>query len=145
MELKKLTSDDRKILATGKLLAYCDDKIIIEPPCHAESIFNMFYSFMHTGFSKNGETPLEKLQSEFPNIGENELMELIKYFKQVEYYCDLVCCAFAGIYPYVVIPKNDEAREDIERVVHACSQRYPWLKPEYIKDYLVGVTAMCNR
>ena len=58
MELNKLTSDDRKILATGKLLAYCDDKIIIEPPCHAESIFNMFYSFMHTGFSKNGETTL---------------------------------------------------------------------------------------
>ena len=36
MDLDKLTNEEEKILATGKLLAYCDDRIIIEPPCYAE-------------------------------------------------------------------------------------------------------------
>ena len=30
MDLDKLTNEEEKILATGKLLAYCDDRIIIE-------------------------------------------------------------------------------------------------------------------
>ena len=40
MDLDKLTNEEEKILATGKLLAYCDDRIIIEPPCYAEIILD---------------------------------------------------------------------------------------------------------
>lgn len=106
MDLDKLTNEEEKILATGKLLAYCDDRIIIEPPCYAEIILDLFASFNNTGNNRNGETPLEKLQNDFPNIGENELLDLMVYFKQVKEYCALVCCAYAQKYPYPVCSKN---------------------------------------
>ena len=106
MNLNRLTNEEEKILATGKLLAYCGDRIIIEPPCHAEKILDFFTSFNQTKYSRNGETPLEKLQNDFPNIGENELLDLIEYFKQVKHYLDLVCCAYAQKYPYPVSRKN---------------------------------------
>lgn len=146
MNLSNLTKEEKKILATGKLLAYCDDTITIEPPCYAEMIFDLFNSFWYTGYSRNGETPLEKLQNDFPNIGENELIDLIDYFKHVEDYCSRVCCAYAMKYPYpVVSKKNKEEREDFGRVVKACRKRYPWLKEEWIGSYLYGVVAMCIR
>ena len=66
MNLNKLTNEEEKILATGKLLAYCNDRIIIEPPCHVEIILDLFTSFNRAGNSRNGETPLEKLQNDFP-------------------------------------------------------------------------------
>lgn len=73
MDLDKLTNEEEKILATGKLLAYCDDRIIIEPPCYAEIIFDLFTSFNNTGNSRNGETPLEKLQNDFPRSGKHQI------------------------------------------------------------------------
>lgn len=146
MNLNRLTNEENKILATGKLLAYCDDRIIIEPPCHAEIILDFFTSFNQTEYSRNGETPLEKLQNDFPNIGENELLDLIEYFKQVKDYLDLVCCAYAQKYPYPVCSKkSNEEQEDVEKVVKACRQRYPWLEQEYIESYLIGVVYMCIR
>ena len=145
MDLNQLTKEEEKILATGKLLAYCNDRIIIEPPCHAEIILDLF-SFNHTGNSRNGETPLEKLQNDFPNIEENELLDLIAYFKQVKDYCDLVCCAYAQKYPYPVCSKKtNEEQEDVGQVVKACRQRYPWLEQEYIESYLISVVYMCIR
>lgn len=146
MDLDKLTNEEEKILATGKLLAYCDDRIIIEPPCYAEIILDLFASFNHTGNSRNGETPLEKLQNDFPNIAEKELLDLIAYFKQVKEYCALVCCAYAQKYPYPVCSKkSNEEQEDVEKVVKACRQRYPWLEQKYIESYLIGVVYMCIR
>ncbi|MBE5872012.1 MAG: hypothetical protein E7294_12265 [Lachnospiraceae bacterium] len=146
MDLNNLTNEEEKILATGKLLAYCDDRIIIEPPCHAEIILDLFTSFNHTGNSRNRETPLEKLQNDFPNIVENELLDLISYFKQVKDYCNLVCCAYAQKYPYPVgSKKSNEEQEDVGQVVKACRQRYPWLEQEYIESYLKGVVYMCIR
>lgn len=146
MNLNRLTNEEEKILATGKLLAYCEDRIIIEPPCHAEIILDIFTSFNQTEYSRNGETPLEKLQNDFPNIGENELLELIEYFKQVKHYLDLVCCAYAQKYPYPVCSKkSNEEQEDVEKVVKACRQRYPWLEQEYIESYLIGAVYMCIR
>ena len=111
MNFNKLTNEEVKILATGKLLAYCDDSIIIEPPCHAEIILDLFNSFNQN--SRNGETQLEKLQNDFPNIGENELLDLIEYFKQVKNYCDLVCCAYAQKYPYPVSSKKTTKNKKI--------------------------------
>ncbi len=146
MNLNKLTNEEEKILATGKLLAYCNDRIIIEPPCHAEIIPDLFNSFNHTGHSRNGETPLEKLQNDFPNISENDLLDLIAYFKQVKDYCDLVCSAYAQKYPYPVCSKKtNEEQEDVGQVVRACRQRYPWLEQEYIEAYLISVVYMCIR
>jgi hypothetical protein len=146
MNLNKLNNEEVKILATGKLLAYCDDSITIEPPCHAEIILDLFNSFNHTGNSRNGETPLEKLQNDFPNIGETELLDLIEYFKQVKNYCDLVCCAYAQKHPYPVSSKkNDEEQEVFGQVVKACRQRYPWLEKEYIESNLISVVYMCIR
>lgn len=146
MNLNNLTKEEEKILATGKLLAYCNDSIIIEPPCHAEIVLDLFASFNHTGNSRNGETPLEKLQNDFPNIGEKELLDLIAYFKQVKAYCALVCCAYAQKYPYPVSSKkSNEEQEDVERVIEACRQRYPWLEQDYIESYLISVVYMCIR
>lgn len=138
--------NDQKILAEGKLTAYCDDTTISEPPSHAECIFELFSSFMHTGDSRSGETPLEKLHNDFPNIAENELAELIAYFKQADDYCSSVCCAYAMKYPYPVsAQKTEEEQEDTGRVIKACRQRYNWLTQEYIVAYLVGIVAMCIR
>lgn len=140
-----MTQEEMKIFASGKLAAFCDDNAVIEPPCHADKIYNIFYSYMHTGFSRNKETPLEKLRNDFPDIADEELLELIGYFKQAKDYFENVCCAYASKYQYVGIIITDETKEDIERVITACTKRYPWIKPEFIKDFLHGVVAMCNR
>ena len=147
MNLNNLTAEEKKIFADGQLHAYCNDEIILEPPSHAECIFELFDSFKHTGNSRSGETPLEKLHNDFLDIDENELVDLIAYFKQVDYYCSLVCCAYAMKYPYPLHVGNEstEEREDIDRVISACRQRYPWLTQEYIEMYLVGAVYMCIR
>ena len=125
--------------------AYCEDDLIIEPPCYADNMYDIFEAFIHTGFNMNKETPLEKLQDDFPYIANENLLKLIEYFKSAIEYCEGVCCVFATIYPYVVIPNTDKAHEDIKHVINACKKRYPWIKPEYISSLLVGVVAMCNR
>ena len=37
------------------------------------------------------------------------------------------------------------SKEDVEKVVKACRQRYPWLEQKYIESYLIGVVYMCIR
>lgn len=147
MSLNELTTEEKKILAAGELLAYYNDTMVAEPPSHRECIFELFCSFRYTGSCRSGETPTEKLHGDFPDIVENELTELIEYFKQAEYYCNNVCCAYSMKYPYypVDMGKTEEEREDIAMVVKACRQRYPWLEEEYIKKYLKGVIAMSIR
>ena len=147
MDPNDLTTEENKKLADEKLTAYCSDTIISEPPSHADCISGLFDSFTHTGFGKSRETHLEKLQNDFPNIDENELKDLIVYFKQVTDYCDSVCSAYASKYPYPLVGSGNtqEERKDIGRVVKACRQKYPWLKQEYIEMHLKGVVAMCIR
>ena len=146
MDMNSMTPDKYRILGAGKLMAYCEDTITAEPPCHAERISELYDSFTRTGYKKSGETPLEKLHDDFPDICENELDELTAYFKQADDYISRVCSAYAMIYPYPVGSANTaEEREDMGRAVTACRQRYPWLTKEYIEMYLKGVVAMCIR
>lgn len=129
----------------GRLMAYVADYVVLESPCYKEKIYDIWYSYRHTGFSKNKETPIEKLTTDFPEIDMKDINDLIKYFKKVEDFCDLVCCSFAGIYNTCGIPKTEDAQRDVQFVVKACQNRYPWLKEEFIVGYLAGVTHMCNR
>lgn len=134
-----------KWMNKGKLMAYVDDCVVLEPPCYNEMIFDIWYSYIHTGYSKNKETPIVKLTTDFPEIDMKDIKDLVQYFKEVKDFCVSVCCAFAGIYDTVVIPTTVDAQKDILYVVKACQKRYPWLKEEFIVKYLRGVTAMCNR
>ena len=134
-----------KWISEGRLMAYVDDNAVLEPPCYNEIIYDIYYSYRHTGYSKNKDTPLEKLTTDFPDISIEDLNMLIEYFKQVDDYCSNVCCAFAGIYQSVGIPKSEEAQKDVQYVVKACMKRYPWLKEEYIEGLLPGICHMCNR
>lgn len=106
-----------KWMNKGKLMAYVDDCAVLEPPCYDEIIYDIWYSYRHTGYSKNKETPIEKLTTDFPEIEMKDLNDLIKYFKGVELFCDNVCCPFAGIYDTVVIPATVDAQKDIQYVV----------------------------
>lgn len=133
------------LISQGKLIAYENDKVVLKPPCYNEQIFNIYNSYVHTGYSKNHEKPLEKLQTDFPSINEEDLLTLIDYFKMVDSYCELVCCAFAGIYQTVGVPETVEAQRDKQRIVNICLTRFPWLKSEYIENLLAGVCHMCNR
>lgn len=108
------------LISQGKLIAYQDDKVVLKPPCYDEQIFEIFNSYVHTGYSKNHEKPLEKLQTDFSSINEEDLLTLIDCFKTVVYYCECVCCAFAGIYQTVSIPESVEAQKDKQRVVKIC-------------------------
>lgn len=55
-----MTQEKRIIFAYGQLNAYCEDDVIIEPPCYKDNIYDIFDSYNHTGFSKNKETSLDR-------------------------------------------------------------------------------------
>ena len=134
-----------RLISKGRLMAYLDDSVVLEPPCYADKMYEIFDSYVHTGYSKNKETPVEKLKNDFPYIDQEDLLKLIDYLKMARDYCISVCCAFAGIYDSVGVPTSEEAQKDKELVIKACLKRYPWLKSNYVEGLLPGVCAMCNR
>lgn len=136
---------EHSLIAKGKLIAYLDDRAVLEPPCFQNIIYEIFVSYNHTGYSKNRETPLEKLQGDFPYIPEKDLLKLIEYLEAAKDYCETVCCAFAGIYQSVSIPNTIEAQQDVQLVIKACLKRYPWIKPEFVEGMLPGICWLCNR
>lgn len=140
-----MSKEEFRLISKGKLQAYLDDTVVLEPPCYGECIYEIFDSYNHTGYSKNGEKPIEKLKNDFPHIENEDLLRLIDYLKMAQDYCETVCCAFAGSYPSVGVPKTDEAQKDIQLVVKACLKRYPWIKPDHIEGMLPGICWLCNR
>ena len=137
-----MTREEEKLYSYGRLSAFCDDNAVSLPPCHMDIIYNIFDSYNHTEYRKS---PLEKLQKDFPFISNENLLELIEYFKKAVDYCETVCCTLAGIYDSPCVPETDQGKEDIRRVVEACTKRYPWMKSQYIESLAVGVVYMCWR
>ena len=88
---------------------------------------------------------MEKLHNDFSLISEEYLNLCINYFKEVDDYCENVCCDFAGIYQTVPIPTSIEGQRDKERVVKICLTRFLWIKREKILGKLSGVCCLCNR
>lgn len=140
-----MINEEFRLISKGRLLAYLNDTVVLSPPCYGDCIYEIFDSYNHTGYSKNSEKPIEKLQNDFPHIDKEDLLRLIDYLKMAKDYCETVCCAFAGIYQSVPVPKSDEAQKDIQLVVRACLKRYPWIKPEYVEGMLPGICWLCNR
>ena len=138
-------NEDLKLKSEKKLNAYENDKIVLNPPCHSEDIFEIFNSYINTGRSNNHEVYLEKIQNDFPYINEKEILVLLNYFKKLEDYCELVCFTFAEIYQTVPVPTSKNAQIDKQRVINICLTRYPWLKINYIENLLSGVCWLCNR
>ena len=140
-----MTREESTWLAYKKLHTCCEENTIAEPPCYREHIGDIYHSYMQTGMRSSRETHSEKLRKDFPDIPAEDRLKLVAYCKAAEDYFTDVCCAFAVIYPSVRIPATDRAQEDILLVTDACQKRYPWISSAYIRDFLAGVVAMCNR
>lgn len=133
-----MINEKYKALSKQRLQEYESDKVVIDPPCYNDEIYDIYEiydSYRHIGCYINHEELMEKLHKNFPLISEEDLNLLINYFKEVDDYCINVCCAFAGIYQTVPIPTSIEGQRDKERVIKICLTRFPWIKQKKYSGY----------
>lgn len=144
--IRRYKMDEKvKWLNKGRLMAYVDDNVVLEPPCYNEIISDIWSSYKHICYSKNNETIVKKMEIDYPDISKDDLNMLINYFKKVKDYINSLCCAFAGIYQTIGVPETEDAQKDVLRLIKACKKRYSWLDDEDIVSILPGICWACNR
>lgn len=130
-----------------KIKQYEDMDSEVRPPCHEELMVPLFeiYKAGKTLSGGKTQTPIERIRVSYPQIGESDLIEIVRYLDGVQQFCINVSSCFAKCYRTPFIPQSEKALESASRVMQACQNRYTWMQEEQIAYILSSVCWLTNR
>lgn len=119
----------------------------LAPPCHEELMAELFSISVKGKTLSGGKTlmPADRIKAAYPELGEDDLTQLLEYLDAASLYCEEVSSCFSRRYGTPFVPQSEQAQQDALRVEKVCRARYPWLSDEQISRILSTVCWLSNR
>lgn len=81
----------------------------------------------------------------FPNISENEILEIEEYLNEFYDYCSEFADILAFKYKVPFLPKSEDAKIEIAEYVRECQNKYPEIDEKHILSIFGNTCWLTNR
>lgn len=94
---------------------------------------------------KSSDKRREKFKQIIPDITESEIKELWYYLEDFDEYCVAFGDKLAEKYRTPFVPDNNEAKNDVQKYVSLCQEKYPEIDERHILGIFNKVCWLANQ